>query len=297
MKRKKIVVKLSSGLGNQMFIYGCGYCLAKKNDMDLEIDLSKYLLRITSSHYQLNDYNISCNNYLKFPFKNPGKSKLTHKLKRNIIGFRNHYFYNFLHECSFAKYYDIPVNPKKNNYLSGFYQAAGFVSECRDDLKKEFTPKVIRPIVSIRASQIEQKNICGIHVRRGDYLSFFGGSLSPDYYLEAIERIRAKSPEVQFLFFSDDIAYCKETFGHIENTTFIEPLFSGQEEMYLMTKCRQLIIANSTFSWWGAFLSEATRVICPLTEMWQKDYYLPEWEGLVADMPAISDKGLRHILK
>lgn len=294
---QKIVVVQSSGLGNQMFIYGCGYALAKKYNLDMCQDLSKYFLRITSSKYQLYQYNLSFPSLRKLPFKKPARTKSEWKRQQFILKVINKLSYQKAFEIKFIKYQDIKLKGKKNVLLQGFWQNASYVSDYRNDLKKEFTLKEIRPQVKIMASYVSQNKLCGIHVRLGDYLRFFGGSLDWAYYTEAIERIKLQNPDVKFLVFSDDIETCKTKLCNIPNLTFIQSGFTGPEEMYIMSQCNELIIANSTFSWWGAFLSNATRVICPLTEMWDEGYYLKDWEKINAKMIPVSDEGLKHIVK
>lgn len=293
--KKRIVLRMSGGLGNQMFIYGCGYCLSKKYNMNLQVDLTKYLLGTSSSHYQLDDYNISLNKKYPLLFKRRPKTKYEYLLIRKITGLRKNLSFEFVREKAFAKYQKIELNPKRSYYLDGFWQAGDHVIEYREDLKKEFTPKVIRPEVQTRAEEIKKENLCAVHVRRGDYFLYFGGTLSDEYYFEAMDRIRKDNPSVKFLFFSDDIEYCKNAFGKFEDATFIEQGFSGQEEMYLMSKCSEFIIANSSFSWWAAFLSDAKRVIGPVTEMWEEEYYLRGWECIKAKMIAVDERGLRNM--
>lgn len=292
---KKIIIRQSSGLGNQMFIYGCGYVLAKKYGMDLYQDLSKYYLGITSSYYQLEEFNLSFKKKIRTPFKMLAGIKKLKKIHKKLIGICIRTFYHYIGEKQFIKYQNIEINIKRNNYLQGFWQNASYVSECREDLKKEFTLIDTRTEFKNKAAEISSGNVCGIHIRRGDYLSFFGGSLDISYYFEAMSKMREEDPTIVFLVFSDDLEFCKALFGKLAGVMFMEPGFSGIEEMQLMRHCKRLIIANSTFSWWGAFLSEATRVICPRVAMWTDEYYLEEWEKLDAKMVAASEKGLRNL--
>lgn len=295
--RKKLVMRMDSGLGNQMFIYANGYSLAKKNNADMYMDLYRYSLGLSPSHYQLDLYSISCNRTLNLPFKRPARLALLRKVQKRLLGLRNRLCYNYIYELLFAQYQKIELNPKRNNYLTGYWQSPKYFSDLRDDLKNEFTLKEIRPEVSAKATTIREANLCAVHVRRGDYLTFFGGSLSDKYYEEAISLVKKDNPDAQFLFFSDDIEYCISHFSHLENTLFIEQSYKPHEEMYLMSQCKEIIIANSTFSWWGAFLSNATRIICPLTKMWTKDFYLEDWEGIEAEMLPATKEGLKNLMQ
>jgi hypothetical protein len=104
---------------------------------------------------------------------------------------------------------------------------------------------------------------CSIHVRRGDYLALQNHHpiQSIEYYQNAIDII---GNDKHFLIFSDDIKWCEENFGGLTNKTYITGN-QDYEDLYLMSMCRNNIIANSTFSWWGAWLNknEDKKVIAP----------------------------------
>lgn len=115
-----------------------------------------------------------------------------------------------------------------------------------------------------------------IHVRRGDYVNnpFYVDLTSTDYYFQAMQHF----PEARFLVFSDNIPWCKDY--------FVDPKFdyseghSAEEDLKLMAGCRGMIMANSSLSWWGAFLGETKKVIYP--KNWyadgiQRTVCLPNW--------------------
>ena len=141
----------------------------------------------------------------------------------------------------------------------------------RSELRHEFT-------LSCGMSPVSQKlqhriNDAGedsvsLHVRRTDYLSLKGGGgavLDPAYYARAIERICALVPNVRWFVFSDDIAWCREHFASLQDVVFVEGNEKAPwEDIALMAHCRNHIIANSTFSWWGAYLApDVGHTICP----------------------------------
>ena len=107
--------------------------------------------------------------------------------------------------------------------------------------------------------EILKNKTCSIHVRRGDYLHLenYHPILSHDYYQKSYEIIGSESV---YLIFSDDIEYCKTQFEYIKNKVFITDL-SDYEELYLMSFCDNNIIANSSFSWWGAWLNKKENIV------------------------------------
>ena len=116
---------------------------------------------------------------------------------------------------------------------------------------------------------IKNNNSVAVHIRRGDYLSnpkarYFHGILGQDYYKKSITYIRKKLKKPSFFIFSDDIHLVKKTFPFFNNKnyTFINTN-SAMNDLYLMKNCKHFIIANSTFSWWGAWLStNKSKIIC-----------------------------------
>jgi hypothetical protein len=119
--------------------------------------------------------------------------------------------------------------------------------------------------------EILNKDTCSIHIRRGDYVGLPNHHPTQliSYYEDAIKII---GDNKHFVFFSDDIKWCEENFKFVENKTFISNN-TDYEDMYLMSMCKNNIIANSTFSWWGAWLNnnETKQVIAPLK--WFGTYY------------------------
>lgn len=159
--------------------------------------------------------------------------------------------------------------------LSGYYQSYKYFDHIKKKIKRDFTfrPTSIPPV--------KKENTLAIHVRRTDYLglSSYHPNLADAYYLDALEISYGFTDAIVF---SDDIEWCKgiDIFKDFE--------FSNRgpyEDMQLMSLCGRHIIANSSFSWWGAYLSESNRVVAPrnwfgpaLPEHDPSGYYLPEWK-------------------
>ncbi len=166
---------------------------------------------------------------------------------------------------AFFSYYHIITN-RRSVDLNGYFQSEKYFENCKDIIKSHFVLKdrFLKEIIYL--DQIKNKETCSIHVRRGDYVNLkniYTELLLENYYNEAISLFHK---DITFLIFSDDIQWCKENIKG-KNIIFVE----GQKDIYdliLMSKCTHNIIANSSFSWWGAWLNENIdkKIIAP--ESW-----------------------------
>jgi hypothetical protein len=151
-----------------------------------------------------------------------------------------------------------------NIKLVGHFQSEKYFIEHRDKILELFEiDNTTKTYLSEKYGDIINQDTCSIHIRRGDYLGLpnYHPTQSIEYYKESIQII---GEEKHFLVFSDDIEWCKENFGFLINKTFISDN-KDYEDLYLMSMCKNNIIANSTFSWWGAWLNnnENKQVIIP----------------------------------
>ena len=136
---------------------------------------------------------------------------------------------------------------------------------------------------------MESSNSVSVHIRRGDYLQVdevYGGIRTEEYYKKAMQKMKEEVPDCHFFIFTNDIPWVKEHMQG-ENITVVEgnDEDTGYIDMYLMTRCKHYILANSSFSWWGCYLSisENKKVIAPKT--WAngrdcRDVYTDEMEKL-----------------
>lgn len=150
------------------------------------------------------------------------------------------------------------INVLDNTNLSGYFQSEKYFSHCKDEIHNTFCFKdeYVKPVFD-KWKDVLNGDTCAIHVRRGDYVTNPNHlALDYKYYAKAMSLMKGKV----FLIFSDDINYCKTVFR--KNPIFVE----GQtdiEDFILMTLCKSHIIANSSFSWWGAWLSGSKDIIAP----------------------------------
>ena len=169
--------------------------------------------------------------------------------------------------------------------LKGYYQTEKYFKHCELDIKRLFDfNQNIRQEAHTKFPDTKLKTV-SIHVRVGDYkgLSEFHPICEPEYYAKASQLFT--DDDYMFLIFSDDITYCKTLFGEAENILYITDN-TGEVDMCMMSMCNHNIIANSSFSWWGAWLNsnKDKKVIAP--RKWfgpayyfhnTNDLYCPEW--------------------
>lgn len=168
-------------------------------------------------------------------------------------------------EGSFS-YKDIDL-PAGVTSLQGFFQTERYFEHCRDLVRHHLEPKVsvLDKLKDKYGSLLS--NSCSIHARRGDYLhqqdSF--PVLDADYYKRAIEIVSSKSKVENFLVFSDGMDWCRQNFQG--NFHFVEGNLDI-EDMFLMSMCSNHIIANSSFSWWGAWLDPSDSKVVVAPSVW-----------------------------
>lgn len=265
-----VIVKLTGGLGNQMFQYAMGRAIAFRNQSDLGLDASWFKRNIGNEkrNYSLNNFNIieSIANTNLFLQKLRSKFSFLEDFKKCE---KKRYF----KEKSVFSFDSDSLCLSGGVYLEGYWQNPKYFEGIKDILCKEFILKKELNIDNeiVRAIQ-KEKNSVSIHIRRGDYLVDpvyvkLNVALSIDYYKSAIEIISQKVEYPHFFIFSDDIKWAENNFKLNYPTIFVsDNAIKDSEEIILMSKCKHNIIANSSFSWWGAWLNNNFQkiVIAPL---------------------------------
>lgn len=263
-----IIVRITGGLGNQMFQYALGRALSLKLDCELVLDVSFYPKQ-TLRKYELDKFNIQARYATQKEINNAGAdsgvvSRLIHK-----FGLASIFYPQYIKELESIKYVSAIDNCKQGSYLDGYWQNPSYFELNKEILRKDFTPTEYRSEVVIKWSEkICKSNSVSLHIRRGDYVenahtNSTHGLCSLEYYKRAIEHIEKKISKPTYFVFSDDIKWCKENLGFIENSFFVDNTSSAIDDLVLMGGCQHNIIANSTFSWWGAWLGRDLIAIAP----------------------------------
>jgi hypothetical protein len=161
----------------------------------------------------------------------------------------------------------------KNVLLNGYWQSEKYFLNIKEQLLNEITPNYEFTLKGkFYHYEISKSKAVSIHVRRGDYLNMpsaidFHGTCSMDYYKSAILKLDEKFSDLKYFIFSDDINWCKSEFNFLKSPIFIEeePEKKSSQDLFLMSYCKHNIIANSSYSWWAAWLnkSHSKLVIAP----------------------------------
>lgn len=274
LKNKMIITKLSGGLGNQMFQYACGLSLSNKSGTLMKIDTSAYIQDNlvpgdTIRKFELDKFNISCDyanidetQSIKYPLGSLSK----------IFNF----IYKKLLRVNHLDFHPGLFKMKTNQYLDGYFQSEKNFINVADTIRKEFTLK--RELIDAAVTEFERKvfmtNSVSIHIRRGDYAqdrktNLYHGLCPISYYEQAIAFMTSKVATPYFFIFSDDIDWVKKNIKITHPHMFVSGNnFIPQQEMHIMSKCKHNIIANSTFSWWGAWLNQNPDKIVVAPKKW-----------------------------
>lgn len=268
---------LSGGLGNQMFQYAAAYILQRKlKQRSLVLDDSYFLdcsNRDTRRRFELNQFNI-CYDRLTTSKEKKEISIIRHVNRYRLPLFVTNSIFGVLLKKNYlpeAKFYEFLNNCKlqvKNGYcLFSYFQDATLIDSHRDMILPLF--QINEDLLNLcNDLHIYKKVICenanttSLHIRRGDYItnphaSKFHGVLPMDYYEKAIRYIEDVQGEQVIIVFSDDAKWAENTFANQPNYYVVnnsECEYSAID-MFLMSKCKNNIIANSTYSWWGAWLN------------------------------------------
>lgn len=268
----KLICGISGGLGNQMFQYAYGRALAERTGGRLLLDLSWFEESHTTVANRAFGLDLFCLDYDVALKEDIVKLKGSGKRKKGLSRFFSFDDSNFIQE-SFYHFDKSMLQIKNDAYLAGYWQSEKYFSDFGNLIRSDFTFKdALNDDYNKLSLLMETQNSVAIHLRRGDYItdkktSEYHGVCSLKYYDDAIKIIKGKVKDPVFYFFSDDLKWVKENLKVDVPCVYVEsPHSKDFEDMLLMTKCRHFIIANSSFSWWGAWLStnRDKTVIAPL---------------------------------
>jgi hypothetical protein len=274
-----IIVNINGGLGNQMFQYALGKALSITNKTELKLYVKEVVDKNDHNGLELaNVFNITSGVVTDTERRLVLGARYTHKfiklLRSKKLNFLRGKYY--IVEQSFN--YDKNIkNMTENVFLRGFWQSEKYFLDYREEILKEFSFKNKFSDENLKiAKKIQEKSSVAIHVRRGDYISNPGASktfvsLEVQYYQKAIEKLDIDIPHALLVFFSDDISWVKKNIINrlLSNYEYIIVDNNKGDESYndmrLMSLCDHNIIANSSFSWWGAWLNQNPRkqIIAP----------------------------------
>jgi hypothetical protein len=277
-----VVTRLIGGLGNQMFQYATGRALARRRGAALKLDVTGFaaVAAHTKRRFELDSFSIdvclaSDADLAQFDRASEPRSPRLDRALRLLRIDRRHSSWPIHREPHFQ--FD-PAVPELRApvYLDGYWQSEKYFFNIDGVLRKEFTAKApLDGENAALAEAIDSVNAVSLHVRRGDYVddpatNRFHGICSSDYYQRAIDYISTRAGAPHIFVFSDDRQWTRANLRFAVPTTFVgaNPPDRGYCDMQLMARCRHHIIANSSFSWWGAWLNPSREKIVVAPQQW-----------------------------
>ena len=273
-----IIAKISEGLGNQFFMYANAYAISKKFDYNLCLDLYSGYYKNNIRSYMLNNFNISSkiappdwifsNNYrylikkikIKYDFFKKKKSFLFEPKDKNKL----------------TKFSSIKLNNFDNKiYIDGNFESEKYFLDYRNDLLNQFSFK--KDMSNNKYLDIIRKhNVVSISVRQNRYSERMNNKFDQysinksqdfvaktvDYIYQSIKFIKSKVHNPKFLLWSNDFTGLEKYFPTNEFLYVINTEDKILNDFYLLTQCKYFIVGPSTFSWWGAWLSNNESKIC-----------------------------------
>lgn len=272
-----IIVELNGGLGNQMFQYAL-YLKLKSLGRDAYIDDEIFVNKLNNVKalkifdvFDL-EYDL-CDKKTREKMADVSIDAIS-RIRRKFFGKRSH-IETYYHEDDLDNNYCDKVLEFDDKYLEGNWQSERYFNDIREDILKHYTFNINDSQIDKYLNSMNSCNSVSIHIRRGDYVgnSLYESICTDEYYKNSIEYIKKHIEDPVFYIFSDDLEYVKRKYQGKE-FVFVEG-FSGDKshyDMFLMSKCRHNIVANSSFSWWGAWLNTYTDKIILCPEKWSKKY-------------------------
>lgn len=267
-----IISKLQGGLGNQMFQYSVGRSLARRLNVPLKLDTNHYSNDIKRQYY-LGDFTIYSEIARSDEIKRLKNDSILNKMTGRFLGKRNGAIFKEPDRNFHAEVLNLP----DNTYLDGFWQSEKYFIDIENIIRREFSLKEPLSVASNSLLElIDKSDSVSIHIRRGDYIlpkyrKIFH-QCSAEYYQNAISLINDKITNPHFFIFSDDSEWARAMIFP-KNTTYIESCLGLKnfQELVIMSRCKYNITANSTFSWWGAWLNKNKNKIVITPKKWYID--------------------------
>lgn len=276
-----VISNIIGGLGNQMFQFAAGLAISKNRNVLYLLDVSSFRNYQLHQGFELNkvfDCNVGIANSHQILETLGWQNK---NFVRNLVSQHRFSVFRrkeFIVEPHFQYWVEME-NVPKNCFLQGFWQSEKYFSGIGEQVRRQFSFKLPLDNKNRRvAEKISNVNAVSMHVRRGDYANHAEtnathGLCSMNYYQSAVRYIVERVEAPHFFVFSDDVSWTKKNLKLNFPCEFVD-INHGSEsfnDMHLMSLCKHNIIANSSFSWWGAWLNKNPNKIVIAPQRWFKD--------------------------
>lgn len=267
-----IIVKLWGGLGNQMFQYAFGRSLAIRNNDRLFFDTQFYRDQPSFTGKR----QVEIERFFKLDsFSTMDRPQSLNLLENRYVNYVIRHLPDFHIEMrdqvffvkEWQRHYsgDLPYKAGKVNYYDGYWLSEKYFEAVKGIIRAEYCPKnEIKSEMTRMNAIINREQGVGVHIRRGDYTKKvnlpkgYNEKKLMSYYCRAIDYIRDRVKKPVFYFFSDDIEWCKNTFGESADNVFLtrESVWGAIVDLFGIAACKHGIMSPSTFGWWGNWLRE-----------------------------------------
>lgn len=265
-----VIVKFNGGLGNQLFQWAfCKWCSSK--GVTVYSDTNAYAKQTIHGGFLLPQIVHGFKN--DFPNISEGESDQINKVSflKRVQNKLTHHIGDRYFESYFKNKDDVEKMIKnccRKVYLEGWWQNSDYIFEVWEEIISNICFPENKRVQAWR-ERISRVNSISLHIRRGDYInnsdavSLYGGICTDDYYLAAMKLMMERVPDAHFFVFSNDEKYCRSFFKKYTNVTIIDGAAAEEAyaDIYLMSLCKHHIVANSSFSWWGAVLGHEKGII------------------------------------
>jgi hypothetical protein len=264
-----VIVRIIGGLGNQLFQFAAARSLAMRCGTEVKVDVSGF------SQQALRQFDLL---QMQTPVSVATQAEIDEVKAKGMLA-RVAERLKPAHRKQFYKEPHFQYDPSFNLlkapvYIQGYFQSEKYFLPIEKEIRRAYcvAPGVVQKVVSF-GDELASGSSVSLHIRRGDYGNpttlRVHGILSPDYYRTAISRIRETVDHPRFFIFTDDSAWVRTNLD-IPKATLVSGFISNThfEDLYLMTRCRHNITANSSFSWWGAWLNANPDKVVVAPDRW-----------------------------
>lgn len=269
-----IVVKLQGGLGNQMFQYAAGLRLARKRNTALRLDIRSLLDRNPRLGHVFREFDLpvfpDCRLDVVSAQEMAGCLISKSPLLCKVSSLAGRTALRIVRETNHPALLPGILDAPDNVYLDGYWQSEFYFADICEEVRRCFRLDAPEEIMVRELGKIiaEECSVC-VNVRRGDFVSHpdsikTHGFCGIDYYRHAVDYLREIQGKFSIFVFSDDIDWCRDNLRFDAPTVYVDHTYAGYKfssYLWLMTQCRHFVIANSTFSWWAAWLSTTEKIV------------------------------------
>ncbi len=276
-----VIVRLMGGLGNQMFQYAAARRLALAHAVPLKLDVS-WFAQSADRTYALHALNIQeafVTPEELVEVRGPSKRGIPRVVFRLRRRFKIGYRWTWIHERRLSPFDRRAFNARERTYLDGYWQSEKYFLDVADTIRREFTID-FRPDARTReiVDQMATTQSVSVHIRRGDYVSDPRTSparsvCTPEYYQRCVSHVGERLADPHLFLFSDDPDWVARNlrFDHPWTLVSGRAARTDHEDLRLMSACRHHIIANSSFSWWAAWLNPHRDKLVLAPRRWMND--------------------------